>query len=617
MGMFAQLSSTGNSNLATGSGTTSQAASVGLQQPTLYKHPSEMSAANIVRITNALGDAKFKKPNGKPNIRKISDHVQEHYFTVKRFIEGAYKKPDEFRADKGRMRKFKNSQLQKLVKETFVKWFTANAQQNVAYATYKTELETGYKIPVHIAYEWGRTLSGAHDFKHYYKTFIKKHTPHLHIDNWGEVENFLDVVITDVNKIDDPFIPETERGKINLELDALRKTNKKKWETQRTKAATAYQLTFIDRKTRFPLLTVVCPHSVSGSDVKKGMMRVIKKWGLPKKWYLDNGREFVNEETIQFLYGVYSGEMEWNQSCTNLQVVELCEQGTTEFSIPYQPYGKGTQERQYRIIKDEHFAFSPSYSPNQVESRKPSLQLSAVQPEKFFEELAKDLDEFIYGDFLTRPREMFLHPGYTATHEINLNRPKTILEAFNTAYQTYEPAVVDEFLLAYHYADKRMKTFREGCIEFTYKKIKLQYIPEDPALLREYSFVKEAITVLMDPQQIYHCWLFDGKKLLCEAKDIRYETNIGISKDRASYIDKLRTKAIRAQRSYNRLIGEIDNVHSARLEESNIQDFGIVIDNGTDEDININNLNDYVGNGRDRSALEPAMIDEFDIYSED
>ena len=262
---------------------------------------------------------------------------------------------------------------------------------------------------------------------------------------------------------------------------------------------------------------------------------------------MDNGREFINDEVIQFLYGVYSNEMEFLPGATNQKIVMLKDDRSLETSRSYQPYGKGRMERQFLHWRMEHCSYSDSYSPNQVESRKPTLALSAVQPTKDFNGLAKDLHEYVYGEFINKPRpSMFQHPGYTATHEENKNRPQTIKEAFEISYQTYERVTPDKFLLAYHYSNKLQKTYKKGAIEFTYNSIVLQYMPtvEGYEAMSPYAYRDKAITVLMDPENIFHCWFFDGKKLLCEARDIRYEKNIGIGKDRASHIKKLQSAAI-------------------------------------------------------------------------
>jgi hypothetical protein len=587
---------------------TTPAGSAGGDLP-LKRGIEKFTSDQIVDINNMISSPEFTKPSGKPNLALISEKLNVEYHSLRRYVTGFYK-GESPRADKGQVRKFEKK-LVKNLKDRFEAWYLGNAQKNVKQAIYKVQLETGNSIPLQKAYEWARTLDSGHDFKHYYKTFISRHVPHISRDNFGETENFLDVVLMDVWKIDDPFIPETEREKLNNELESLKNSNKKQWEKQRSKASTAYALSFIDAKTAYPLTIVLCPHSVSGSDVKKGLMRLIQKWGIPKRWYLDNGKEFVNRETIDFLYGVHSGEMEWNPSCTNLKTVELIDDNNLIFAKPYSPYGKGRLERQFRIWKDEHAAYSPSYSPNMNESRKPGLELSCVQPVQFFEGLAKDLDGFIYGEFLTREREMFFHPGFTRSHEINVNRPKTIQEAFSLAYSNYTPRYVDEFLLAYHYADKRKATFRSGVVAFTHKQIKLSFIPLHPENLLGYSHINEAITVLMDPQNYYHCWLFDSNRLLGEAQDIRYQKNLGISKDRASYINKIQNKAIRAQRRFNNLVDEIQNIRPSPVEDSKVNEFGCFIDATDNDEVSVNNISEL------HQPEEISTNNVFDLYGED
>lgn len=532
-----------------------------------YIHPSEMPADVIVNINNCLSATLFIKPSGKPNIKKIAEHVQQHYWTVKRFIEGSYKAKDEARADKGVSRKFKRYKTQSLkqIRRCFEKHFQSSAQINVQQAIRAVKKELGEEIPVRLAAEWKHALLGTHTMKHYYRTFIKKNCPHIRRDLWGETANFMDVVECDVWPVDVPFIDDETRKQIDEELQALKHSNYEQWEKQRTKAYRAEMLAFIDRKTRYPLQILICPHSVSAVDVKKGLMLLIKQWGMFKQLYIDNGREFFNETIIDFLYGLFNEEKSWTPRATNQKVIELKQEERIGTSKAYAPYGKGLVERFFRENKDRWASYQTAYSPNRFESRKPTLRLSAVQPTLNFNELAQSLMEFIYNDYLKEERpEMFLNPGRTKEAECNIGRPVTIEEAFDRAYGSpeYIKTEVSNELLAFHYAQKFKVTFREGTIRLTYKTFVLRYVPDDEYIENfiAYTEKKKALTLILNPANIYECWIYDGNKKIGRATDIRFSNDKGTGIDRANYINKKQNAVIAVTRKRMRLIDEYESL---------------------------------------------------------
>jgi hypothetical protein len=530
-----------------------------------YIHPSELPADAIVKINNFLQDEQFIKPSGKPNIKKIAEYVNQHYWTIKRFIENDYKEPDEARADKGISRKFKSYKKNEIkrIKRSFEHHFQRNAQKNIQQAIREVKRELGEKIPVRLATEWTHSLLGTHTMKHYYKTFIKQFTPHIRRDLWAETENFLDVVEVDVWKIDVPFVDDEYKKKIDAELAELKSSNNKSWEKQRTKACQAECLAFIDRKTRYPLQILICPHSVSGQDVKKGLMLLIKEWGLFKQLYIDNGREFFNKDVIDFLYGIFEDEFEIDARTTNIKVVELKQEERVATAAVYSPYGKAIVERTFKQLKDSWAVYHDAYSPNQQESRKPTLQLSAVQPTLDFNELAKSLMEFIFNKYIYEERpEMYLNPGRTKAAEENQDRPKSIDEAFQRAYASpsFERRDVDSYLLAYHYAEKMQGTFREGVIRVTYKSYILRLIPDNIESMFDYANKKKALTVIINPSNIFEAWLFDGKKKITRAEDPRFNNEMGVGLDRANYIQKIQNKVVRASKRKMKLIDEYEAV---------------------------------------------------------
>ena len=125
------------------------------------------------------------------------------------------------------------------------------------------------------------------------------------------------------------------------------------------------------------------------------------------------------------------------------------------------------------------------------------------------------MEEFIYGEFIIKPRDMFLHPGYNKQHQLNQDRPKTIKEAFDRAYSTYERYDIDEFILAYHYAEKIKATYMKAEIAIIYKTIKLKYIPvaEGFEAMMEFAFKKKPSIMALN--------LLLRKKILCETKQFQ------------------------------------------------------------------------------------------------
>ena len=240
----------------------------------VYKHASKLTAGEVLFINNALVDENYKSPSGKPNISAIARYAEVHKTTVKRFVEGDYKKKDESRADKGKCRILNKKDL-KFLKGKFINYYLASAEKIVQQAIWKVEMEHKVKLDGQRCYQWADEVKGVHTIKHFYKRFIAEHTPHMHSDNWGEVINFLDEVMGDVWPIDDPFIPDEVKKAIDEELGKLKASDRKKFVKQRTKAYTAEALVFIDRKSAYPLVVLICPHSVSGADTKKAIMKLL------------------------------------------------------------------------------------------------------------------------------------------------------------------------------------------------------------------------------------------------------------------------------------------------------------------------------------------------------
>lgn len=564
----------------------------------VYIHPSRLTADQKLKLNNAYVDF-------AGNVKKISEATQIHYTTVYRFFKQQFKDKEQSRADKGTSRKIPQDHIG-YVRKCFDNWYCKNAQKNVKLAIYKVEKELGHKIPRRLADKWAASLTGTHTLKHYYKDFISTYTYHHKRDLWDEYPNFMDCVVSDVWKIDDPYVNAQDKIKIDAELDAMKKKSITKWERARTKSSTAYALVFMDVKTRYPVEVAICPHSVCGADVKKAMLSVIVNWGDPKVWLLDNGHEFINDATMDFLYGIYMGSIgEWIQDKREKKVI-LKEDGQLINSRAHHPQSKGMIEAAFKIMKTQWASYSISYSPNQFESRKPGAALSSVQPVQSFEELALSLREFIYGDFIKAERKMFLNPGLAESHPENKSRPKSIDEAFKYAYSTYEQKDVDRYLLAYHYADRRKNvTFRNGELTFVdpNSKIKFHYVPTDFEAMSDYHLQK--LTVLMDPKDITHCWIYKDDKLLSEGFDLALSGKLGLTKERASTLGKLQ-----------RNIESIERKKLNKIEEYNAFKESITVKDENENEVTVDKTTGEimceVNNGEETIYENEDLLDDLD-----
>ena len=503
------------------------------------------------------------KKTGKPNYSKIAMKLNINMYALRRFLTGEFKPKDQPRADKGKSRKLTKAQ-EDIAHRFFKKWFTESAEKNVKLALYHVKKETGISIPERRAYKWAKKLQPAHMLRHDYKNFIRKYQYHQRRDLWGDYENFLDLVVSDVWKIDDPFVPEKDRQAIDDELAELKTKNIHKWMKIRSKAATAYALVFMDVKTRYILDVEICPHSVCGADVKKGLFNVINEYGEPKQWLLDNGHEYINEQTIDFLFGIHMGplgEYILTKGDTDEKKAQLKEEEKMINSEPYHPQSKGMIESFFKTLRMEWATYSISYSPNQVESRKPSEKISSVQPIKSLYDLALSLLQYLEGDYLDRERSVYLSPFLTAAHPTNQARPKRIRDGFTTAYSDYEKKTIDPYILSYHYAEKHKGDYIAGQIRFTDKLSKeiFYYFPKNQEAMD--GHLGEKLTFIIDPACRWRCWIYSGDKLLSEATDLRRENGAPLTRDTAATMGKLRRKVISLERKRLAAIEEIEAIN--------------------------------------------------------
>lgn len=489
-----------------------------------YKHPTELTAETIVEINKLLATETFQKKNGKPNIARIAEFVHEHYWTIKRYLEGNYKKDGENRADKGQSRKFKSLTKNRLkeLKGTFEWLLLKNCQRNVALTIEKVEMNEGILIPERIAYRWAHAFLAAHKQSHYLKKFIMQDTPHVIRDLWTEYPNFLDCVVADEWKIDEFGVMHHYKEEGYEEI-----------------IATAYAVIFQDMKTRKPVGTVITPHSTTTADTVKAAMQVVRDYGRPKKWLFENAKTWKNEQFLRFILGLYEDDKECGVEFLDYDHLVVLESLTDEVTRTRvgRPEGKPV-ERTFRIIKDEFCAYSESYSPNMEDSRKPELMSAHPEVTRTFEELYRDLTLYLENDFLDRKRVMFYNRMLSYAHPENKQRPRTIRVAFDIAYATYEPEKVDELKLAYLYGEKFKRKFVKGMVSFIYPTSaeRLSFIPVDIEAM--YQYVGQNVVLLVNQYNVHTGWFFDmNRNLICGAKDLREFGSV--NRERANELGKL------------------------------------------------------------------------------
>ncbi len=510
-----------------------------------YQHASELSPQIVVEINKLLNDEKYvKQKSGRPNLRKISQSLAIHYDTLYRWYRNSYKKKDQHRADKGKSRKLSEQQL-KIANLAFEKLYLANAQGNVSLTIDKVEDNTGIRIPQRLAYAWAACLKAPSKQKHYMPKFINQNTAFTIRDLWGEYENFLDCVVGDEWKVDEFGVWHTSKEEGYEDIKA-----------------TAYIIAFQDMKTRKIVSMLMTANSITTQDTKRCAMELVRDWGLPKQWILENSKTWTNADFLRFLFGLYDNDLV-SAGKNRIEFMNLDELKVVEWSNDVvirsgvrHPQSKPI-ERTFRIIKDEFCAYSPAYSPNMEESRKPTERDAHPGVHRTFNELRHELTLFIENDFMDRRRTMFMDRKLSAAHQVNKNRPKTIREAFEIAYSTYEPNWCNPHKLAYHYGDKGGSKFN-GAVEFVYKPSleKLRFIPDGTGAEACWMYMQRKLTVVIDQYDIYHGWIYDKEgTYICEAKDPR---KFGAkSREQSNAIGKLKRKLIQTQKRENKIRDEI------------------------------------------------------------
>lgn len=520
-----------------------------------YKHANDLSAEEILAINKCLDDEKFyRKNSGDVNVKKVAEKTEQHYWTIYRFLKKSYKRKEANRADKGKSRVLTEKEIE-TARNSFEVLFLQNAQGNVQLTIEKVEWNNGIKIPQRLAYKWAREFKALHEQHHYYPKFMNNKTAHTIRDLWAEYENILDCVVADEWKIDEfgVWIPNSRKDYDDV-------------------VATAYIVMFQDMKTRYPLSILVTPHSTTSADTKRAAMELVKKYGKPKQWIFENAKTWKNQDFLSFIMGLYS-DNEDMQGFSNIEFMDLEQLKTVEKETDYivrsgvrHPQSKPI-ERTWRIFKDEYCAYLYSYSPNADESRKPTMRDSHPGVTRTFDELRSTFTHYLEHEFLLRKRAMFQNRMLSTAHEINKNRPKTIIEAFDRAYQKFTPDFVKPLKLAYLYADKYTAKFTKGQLEFVNRLSleKMHFIPDDGEIA--YRYFGERLTVLIDQYNQYHGWIFiaDGKeaKYLCEANELR--AIAPQSREQSNIVGKQKRKLTKAFKEHKKALAEYQEANNIRV----------------------------------------------------
>lgn len=319
-------------------------------------------------------------------------------------------------------------------------------------------------------------------------------------------------------------------------------------------------------KTRYPLSVLMTPHSTTSADTKRAAMELVRKYGRPKQWIFENAKTWKNENFLQFIMGLYSDD-ETMQGYSNIEFMNLDDLKIVEKETTYivrsgvrHPQSKPV-ERTFRIFKDEYAAYLQSYSPNMKESRKPTMRDAHPGVTRTYDELRRTFTHFLDNEFINRNRTMFHNRMLSSAHPTNKARPKSILEAFNLAYQTFEPNLVKPLKLAYLFADKYRATFSRGDLTFVNKLSmeKMHFVPDDFEVA--FKHLDEKLVILIDQYNQSHGWLFteDGE-LLCEAKDQR--AIAPQSREQSNIIGKAKRKYTAATKAKKKALQEVEQAEN-------------------------------------------------------
>lgn len=408
-------------------------------------------------------------------------------------------------------------------RDTFDAIYLGSAQKNAKYAMFLVERELGgVKLSYRLALSWASELNAQHTLRHQAARFERDYTPHIRRDLWGEYE-FMEQVLFDCWKAD-------------------------LWVKHGNTQVQPRLVVAIDLKTRHILSYKVMARDANAEDVMDVALDLVYRWGRPGMFLMDNGPEFTNVDVQRFVRGLWSTE----EHEARERII---------FSEAYHPQSKGAIERLFRIFKDEFCVFSSSYSPNPVDSRKPTKRLSHVAGDMTIGEFKVRFNGYMTtGVFMSRPRIMWMNPHYSRRHEANEGRPLTMTDAIDRAYATHEKIEVDPKKLAVLFAKTFRKEVRRGSIAITYAGVRYMYIPDEIPPER----IAETFDLLVNPMDMSRAWVLDlAGTVVTEAREPRLANVAGgvvLTRERASEVKKIRNRVIKHTRAAASLKREIDGL---------------------------------------------------------
>lgn len=463
-----------------------------------------------------------KTTNTADAISRVAKQFGVSYHSIYRLWKNPDRAKRKVRADKGSTKKIIPSDAM----EVFSSIYIQNAQRgNVQLAYNLTRRQfPGFTLPFRYFKARAIELEPMRLAHHQASQWEQKYTTRARRDLWAEFE-FLDQVTLDGWTVPDRVLKATG-------LDEL---TKRKFSFAGKDVSMVCVFAF-DSKTREPLAWRAFEKSVTADDVLTILLEVVHNWGVPRSWLLDNGTEFTNEPVQRFIRGLYATD---DHEAKNRVI----------FSEPYQPYGKGSHERQHRIFKDEFVAFSNSYSPNQQESRKPTRQLSYVKPSHTLEQWTIKFQSYLDGYFREAQRVTWLNPSFGHSATENADRPRCLNDAFERAYRTFSPVKCDPKKLAFLYGKRFRSTIKQGTFRSpaAISPRKYIYVPEGEGV--PYARYRQTFEIVVNPTNLFQAWICDlDGNTICEAWDLRGKNNSGVeipTKQLATELRKARNQELK------------------------------------------------------------------------
>lgn len=499
------------------------------ESPNADRKKIHLDDAQREAALSMLNELFAKKTNSADGISQVAKLFGVSYWSVYRLWKNPDRAKRKTRADKGSTKKI----IPTAAMEMFESIYVQNAQcgnVHLAYNMMKREFP-GFDLPYRYFKSRSPELEKLRLAHHQQAQFEQTYTGRIRRDLWAEFE-FLDQVTLDGWVVPDRVLKET----------GLEDLTKNKFQFRGKDVSMVCVFAF-DSKTRTPLAWNAFEKSINADDVLTILLEVVYNWGIPSTWLLDNGTEFTNESVQRFLRGLYTTQ-------------EHQDKHRIIFSEPYQPTGKGAHERQHRIFKDEFCAFSPSYSPNAQESRKPTRQLSSVKPSHTLEQWTNKFQAYLDGYFREAQRVSWLNPLYRPHAPENADRPRSLNDAFERAYRMFVPKKCDPKKLAFLYARKfrsclKQGTFRTPAAISPYKFV---YLPEGEGIPDRR--IGETFEIVVNPVNMNQAWICDlDGNTICEAWDLRGKSSANVpTKQVAAELRKKRNQEVKAAKKHAQAI---------------------------------------------------------------